>query len=316
MTMTVLVERTETLCNGIKLLQLIHPEGQNLPTFEAGAHIDVHLGNSLMRQYSLCNSPSEQHRYHIAVLEDAQSRGGSQYVHQHIQAGQTLQISAPRNVFSLAQTHSKAVLLAGGIGITPLLAMAEQFLVNQVDFQLVYCCKSPEHIAFTGRLSQPDLRDKVVFVHDDLISHPELLQAFLPSAHEHHHLYTCGPNGFMQTVFAQAKSIGWQDAQLHQESFKADLNTQTHRHFQIQIASSGDVFDIPATQSITQTLEENGYFIPVSCEQGVCGTCITHVIEGEIEHCDQFLTEEEKASNKIFTPCCSRAKSDLLVLDL
>ena len=315
MTLNVKVQAVESLCPNIKSLYLVAEEDL-LPPFSAGSHIDVHLGNGLVRQYSLCNTPNDTNGYQIAVLQDAQSRGGSEYVHQHIQAGQTLSISPPRNLFALAPTHSKAVLFAGGIGITPLLSMAEQFLADNIDFQLIYCCKDASHIAFQQRLQQEDLNNKVVFIHENLSENPQLLQPFLQNADAQAHLYTCGPNGFMQTVFEQAKSCGWQESQLHKESFQADIDNSASEAFDVKIASSGEVFVIPADKSITQVLEEQGYFIPVSCEQGICGTCLTNVLEGEINHCDQFLTDEEKAANQIFTPCCSRAKSGLLVLDL
>lgn len=315
--MKVIVKQIEQACERIKLFELQHPQGEALPAFSAGAHIDVHLGNGLVRQYSLSNAPHERHRYVIGVLQDAQSRGGSQFVHQNIQVGDELEISAPRNLFAMNEKQQRALLFAGGIGITPLMAMAESLLQQGIDFQLAYFCRSADDIAFKQRLAQADIADKVRFVHQENGQSTTAIADLIAEANDTTHLYTCGPVGFMEAVFAAAKDKAWQDANLHKESFQAAVqDSSTQKSFQIKIASSGDVIDIPAGQSITQILEDAGYFIPVSCEQGICGTCMTNVLEGEPEHCDQFLTDEERASNKVFTPCCSRARSDLLVLDL
>lgn len=315
--MRVFVDNIHQSCSDIKILELVPLAGESLPEFSAGAHIDVHLNNGLIRQYSLCNDPRQVDRYRIGILLDRQSRGGSQYIHDHINVGDELEISEPRNLFPLANQQSRALLLAGGIGITPLIAMAETLLNDQIDFDLYYFCQSTEHIAFQERLNSEPFKGKVHFIHGNREETRIVLSEILDNSRENVHLYTCGPNGFMEAIFEIALANGWDSSRLHKESFQAaEISTENHQAFQVKIASTGEVLEVPAERSITEVLEDNGYFIPVSCEQGVCGTCITQILEGEAEHHDQFLTDDEKNVQKIFTPCCSRSRSGLLVLDL
>lgn len=292
-------------------------QGSALPGFSAGAHIDVHLPNGLVRQYSLCNHPRESHRYLIGVLKDGASRGGSQSLHEQVQCGDTLQISAPRNLFALVPDATRSLLFAGGIGITPILSMAEHLASMGADFELHYCARSSERAAFLERLKMSPFADRVR-VHFDEIADSRLQAAtLLANPQAGHHLYVCGPSGFMQHVLDTATSLGWSDEHLHREYFAAaPLDTSADGTFSIKLSSSGQVFEIAADKSVVQVLESHGIEIPVSCEQGVCGTCLTRVLEGVPDHRDLFLTEDEQAANDQFTPCCSRARSALLVLDL
>lgn len=300
----------------IKIFELVAVDGSVLPPFQAGAHIDVHLPNNMTRQYSLCHSSTGNGCYRIAVLQEQASRGGSSFLHTQISELDELEIGEPRNLFEMASTQSEVVLLAGGIGITPLMSMAEHCQDNDIPFVLYYVVRDDTHIAFKDYLAHPKWKEKIHI----LCGRPsdEKLAQIIGTPHEGKHLYTCGPDGFMATVLERAQRNGWASSHLHQEKFHAHLvdDEQSHRPFSIKIASSGEVIEIPADRSITQVLEEKGYFIPVSCEEGVCGTCITNVLEGKVLHRDAFLTEDERAGNQIMTPCCSRAISDFLVLDL
>lgn len=315
--MKVSVKHIYQPCSQVKVLELVPLAGEFLPAFQAGAHIDVHLKDGLIRQYSLCNNSLERDRYEIGVLLDEQSRGGSRSVHQDINVGDELEISEPRNLFPLSFEQESALLLAGGIGITPLISMAETLITRNIDFQLYYFTRGSEHIAFKERLSEERFAGKIHFVHKDNAETMAFLSEILATPEMGKHLYTCGPNGFMNSIFEIALSKGWDKEQMHKESFQAEeIDQSENKSFKVKIASTGEILEIPEDESITEVLEENGYFISVSCEQGICGTCVTHILEGEAEHHDQFLSDDERNVQKVFTPCCSRAKTDMLVLDI
>jgi len=302
---------------GICSYELTCAQGNPLPAFSAGAHIDVHLPGGLVRQYSLCNHPQERHRYLIGVLNDAASRGGSRCLHEQVQAGQRLRISAPRNLFELVPGASRSLLFAGGIGITPILAMAEQLWLQGDLFELHYCARSSERAAFLERLAGAPFASRVHLHFDENpASRLDAAQVLArPGADDH--LYVCGPAGFMQHVLDTARDQGWPQAQLHREYFAATpVDTGNDGAFSVRLGSTGQVFEIPADKTVVQVLESHGVSIAVSCEQGVCGTCLTRVLDGVPEHRDLYQTEDEQAANDQFTPCCSRAKSAVLVLDL
>ncbi|MBK5395562.1 oxidoreductase [Pseudomonas sp. TH39(2020)] len=288
-----------------------------LPGFSAGAHIDVHLPGGVIRQYSLCNHPEERHRYLIGVLKDPASRGGSQCLHEQINTGDRLRISEPRNLFPLAHQARRSLLFAGGIGITPILCMAERLAHNNADFEMHYCARSSERAAFVERIKNSSFADRV-FLHFDEQPETALNAArVLAQPGENVHLYVCGPGGFMQHVLDSARAQGWQEDSLHREYFAATpTDTSNDGSFSVKVGSTGQVFEIPADKTVVQVLESHGIDIAMSCEQGICGTCLTRVLEGVPDHRDLFLTENEQALNDQFTPCCSRSKSPLLVLDL
>ena len=302
---------------GICTYELASADGSALPAFSAGSHIDVHLPGGLIRQYSLCNHPDEQHRYLIGVLRDPASRGGSQSLHEQIKRGDRLRISEPRNLFPLVHEAHRSLLFAGGIGITPILCMAERLAHSGADFELHYCARSSERAAFVERLRNSPFADRV-FMHFDEQPETALNAAqVLASPQPGTHLYVCGPGGFMQHVLDSARAQDWQEHTLHREYFAAaPVDSSNDGSFSVKVGSTGQVFDIPADKTVVQVLESHGIDIPMSCEQGVCGTCLTRVLEGVPDHRDMFLTEEEQACNDQFTPCCSRSKSPMLVLDI
>lgn len=297
--------------------ELTSVDGASLPEFTAGSHIDVYIRGGLVRQYSLCNAPLECHRYVIGVLREPESRGGSVAMHEEINEGDVIEISEPRNHFPLVTTK-RTLLLAGGIGITPLVCMAEQLSHIDADFELHYCTRSVARTAFRQRLLGSPYAHRVSFHHDDDGAEQLLqLSAVLGDCDDGVHLYVCGPAGFIDFVVKGAKELGWNESNIHREYFGAKpLERGSEAKFSVQIASSGRVFEIPPDRAVTAVLSEHGVEIPVSCEQGVCGTCLTRVLKGEPDHRDLYLTDLEKARNDQFTPCCSRAKSVLLVLDL
>jgi vanillate O-demethylase ferredoxin subunit len=316
-TFDVRVARKTCEAEAICSYELVTLDGAPLPPFEAGAHIDVHLAGSLVRQYSLCNPPGETHRYLIGVLRDAGSRGGSQAMHDHIDTGSTLTISAPKNHFPLVEAR-RTLLFAGGIGITPILAMAETLAARGAAFEMHYSARSPERAAFKERLATPHLAGQVHFHYDSGDAAQKLdLARLLARPDPGTHLYVCGPQGFIDHVLDAARAHGWPQAQLHVEYFSAAaVDTSGDRAFEVKLASSGRIVTVPAGTSVLKALAAEGVEIAYSCEEGVCGTCLTRVLEGVPEHRDMYLTEEEQAANDQFTPCCSRAKTARLVLDL
>ena len=302
---------------GIASFELARTDGKPLPAFSAGSHIDVQVPGGLTRQYSLCNDSSEQHRYRIAVLRDPASRGGSVGMHDAVNEGDIINISAPRNHFPLQQAKH-TLLFAGGIGVTPLLCMAQRMGAVGGDFAMHYCTRSEERTAFREEIAASAFAGKVSFHYDTGEAAQKLnLEALLATPHAGTHIYVCGPGGFIDYVVNTARAKGWNKDQVHLEYFGAAPQDKSgDGSFEIKIASTGKTYPIAADTSVTEALKAHGIEILTSCEQGVCGTCITRVLEGEPDHRDMYFTDEEHAKNDQFTPCCSRSKSAVLVLDL
>lgn len=317
-TLSVRVARKAVQAQDIVTLELVATDGSALPAFGAGAHVDVQLPGGITRQYSLCNDPQETHRYLIGVLRDPASRGGSKAVHELVKEGDVLQISAPKNHFPLAHDAQRSLLLGGGIGITPILCMAERLANTGAAFEMHYATRSPERTAFRERIAASNFADKVAFHFDDGAAAQKLdLAALLAQPQAGTHLYVCGPKGFMDAVLNTAREKSWPEEQLHYEFFGAEVaKSDSDASFEIKLASSGRIVMVPKDKTVTQALAEAGVEIMMSCEQGVCGTCLTRVLEGVPDHKDSYLTPEEQAANDQFLPCCSRAKTPQLVLDL
>lgn len=317
-TLTVRVARKAVEAEGIASFELVSADGAPLPAFAAGSHVDVQLPGGLTRQYSLCNDPAETHRYLIAVLRDTASRGGSATMHDRVNEGDTLSISAPKNHFALAHEARSHLLLAGGIGVTPLLCMAERLARTGASFEMHYCTRSRARTAFVQRIEASSLAPRVQFHFDDGPAAQRAdIAALVGPPNPGQHLYVCGPQGFMDAVLARARAQGWPEAQIHYEFFTAaPAAGGTDGDFEVMLASSGRVVAVPAGVSVVKALAACGVVVATSCEQGVCGTCLTRVIEGVPEHRDLYLTPEEQAAGDQFLPCCSRARSARLVLDL
>ncbi len=317
-TLEVIVAQKAKEAAGICTFELVSATGDILPRFTAGAHIDVNLGNGLCRQYSLCNNPAERHRYLIGVLKEPESRGGSLAMHERIREGDRLTISAPRNLFALDSAGSRYLLFAGGIGITPILAMAEVLAQEGADFALHYCGRNLERMAFVERLKHATFADRVhVHVDDGPVQQRFDADAVLAAAPMDTHLYVCGPAGFIAAVAGQAGKAGFPGAQVHVEHFTAVSSiVEGDTGFEVVLAKSGKVIQVRSDESVVEALERHGVEIETSCEQGICGTCMTTVLEGVPEHRDMYLSEAERAANNVFLPCCSRARGGRLVIDL
>lgn len=305
---------------GVVVLELVHPAGESLPSFTAGSHIDIDLQPGLVRQYSLCNDPAEDHRYVIAVLREPASRGGSSFIHDRLNVGDPVRVSSPRNHFALHADGTRHLLFGGGIGITPLLSMSEWLARTGADFELHYCVRSLDRAAFRDRLQDPQAGWRVQLHLDDGAPAQKLdLAQSLGAYTQGAHVYVCGPAGFMGWVLQSARDQGWPEHALHREYFAppADAGSEVPlTSFAVRIASSGLVLEVPPERSVMQVLADAGIELPSSCEQGTCGSCLTRVLEGIPDHRDVYLTDQEREANDQFTPCVSRAKTALLVLDV
>jgi vanillate O-demethylase ferredoxin subunit len=287
---------------------------QPLPPFTPGSHIDVELSDQAVRQYSLCNDPNKPGRYEIAVKYERDGRGGSRCAHQHLQRSDVIRIGPPRNAFSLTPA-SHTILIAGGIGITPIVSMAEHLSASEASFELHYCTRSPHVSAFLPQLRDSAYAHRVRFYHGDCGERFDIRRA-LAAQPSDTHLYVCGPKGFMQSVIDSAVSLGWDAARIHYEYFSAPAPEEVQgQGFEVVVASTGLVVAVAEDQTIAGALAAQGVHVPVSCEQGICGTCTVGVLDGTPDHRDCVLSDAERGANR-FTPCCSRAKSARLVLDL
>lgn len=304
----------------IQSYELVDPEGAELPPFTAGAHIDVHLANGVIRQYSLCNSPADRHRYVIAVLRDEKGRGGSKAVHEQLQVQGRVRVSVPRNNFEIAQGARKVILIAGGIGVTPLKSMAHQLAeMDDVDYELHYCARDAQCAAFTEELQTLVERERLHFHFDggDPARGLDIAALLRDEAQDGTHVYYCGPAGFMR---ACADASGhWPKDAVHCEHFKAPERTvapadRKPGEFTVEIASTGQRLPVPIDKSIADVLKAAGIGVQTSCEAGLCATCKVRYLSGEVEHQDCILDAADQQN--FLTLCVSRAKSELLVLDL
>lgn len=310
----VTIARRDSAATDIISLELQSADGRELPVYDAGAHVDVYVKSGLIRQYSLTGDPQDRGKYRLGILLDPESRGGSSAIHRQFQQGRTIRIGRPRNNFPMQQGVAHTVLFAGGIGITPMLNMAYALEARGASWEMHYCGRTPDRLAFTEELAR--FGDKV---HLHIDSGPKDQQldigAVLAETAADRHLYVCGPNGFMDFVVKSAETHGWAPETVHLERFGAEVNTDG-APFTVVAKASGKSFEVQPGETISQKLEENGIAVQVSCQSGVCGTCLTRVLEGMPDHRDLVQTDLEKASNAQITVCCSRSKTKTLVLDI
>ena len=298
----------------IRVFELTSADGAPLPAYTAGAHLDLTLGNGLVRQYSLCCRAPSPDRYRIAVKRDPASRGGSAWLHEQAAVGTTLEIGLPRNAFGLGKSADPHLLLAGGIGITPLLSMAYALLREGRAFHLACFARDqaalplPDDLASIARQAQ-------VSTHVGLDpDQTRIALTTLMSAYPRAAVYTCGPAPFMGLV-TELGTARFGAHALHQESFQGPSPASGERPFMIRL-KDGRELEVPAGKSALACLLEAGIAAPCSCEVGVCGTCRVAILAGQASHHDSCLSEAEKASGTWFMPCVSRATSDVLTLDL
>lgn len=291
--------------------------GETLPAFEAGAHIDLHLPGGLVRSYSLANDSSERHRYLLGILKDKNSRGGSRCVHEQLRVGMALTISAPRNHFPLHKEAEHSVLIAGGIGITPILSMARCLHALGHTFEVIYLARSRTAAAFCDDLSA--LGCPVHWHFDDEAGGPSDLCALLQvrGGQNNTHFYACGPSVMLDAFEKICAELGYANA--HIERFAAvevKAASDARSHFTVELRKSGQTFEVSPGTTLHQQLIALNANVPFSCEEGICGACETRVLEGTPDHRDMVLSSAEHASNQVMMVCVSGCKTERLVLDL
>jgi vanillate O-demethylase ferredoxin subunit len=317
------VRSRRQVAQGVVAIELSSADGASLPCWTPGAHIDLETrdasGNAVRRQYSLCgdvNSPT----WRVAVLADAAGRGGSLWLHDHAKPGMKLVGSRPRNHFAMdADSDDPVVLVAGGIGITPLISMAKSLHECKRPFRLHYHVRRRQSAAFLEELMAAPYAQQVHLSIDK--EAPCAVTDIFAPGDAAAWVYTCGPGGFMDAVAASAMQAGTASSRIRRELFApapvpAKKGLPTNRPFMVRLHSTGQSVQVREDQTVVQALALAGVEVLVSCEQGYCGSCLTRVLEGVPEHQDQFMLPEEHERNDAFTPCCSRALSSCLVLDL
>ena len=312
------VAETETVADGIRRLRLVPIDREQLPVFSGGAHtvLTMHDEDRILRNpYSLMGSPFDPTCYQISVLKTADSRGGSIFVHEKLKEGSELSISAPMNLFPIDRRARRHLLIAGGIGITPFMAMMQQLEREEMPFELHYSMRSKSGGAYWNLLGS--LYGRKIHTYFDEAQQKIPLTRLLDNQPLGTHLYVCGPSGMIDWVLNEARDAGWPEENLHHERFSAP---PVGKPFTIELAKSGRTLDVKPTQSILETIEQAGFNPPFLCRGGACGQCETHVVScnGEIEHNDHFLTADEKASGGKIMICVSRLQTagGRLILDL
>lgn len=316
-TLTLKVRRIVQEAEDIRSFELVDPQGRMLPMFTAGAHLDFELPGGLARQYSIASDPRDVDRYVVAVLREPESRGGSLHMHEKVREGDELAARPPSNHFPLARNASHHILLAGGIGVTPMMAMMRELARRDESFEMHYCTRSPARTAFQDEIARAAFADRVRFHHDGGDPARGLdIAGLLRKARKGAHVYSCGPAGFMRAC--EEASRHWPQGSVHFEYFSVDETVEhgASEAFQIKIASSGAILDVPADKSIVEVLRAHGIEVDTMCEEGICGTCATVLLEGEADHRDFVLDDEERARGEFIMVCCSRARSPMLTLDL
>jgi ferredoxin-NADP reductase len=316
--MRVVVNRVSDLADGIRAYEFARQDGAALPGFCAGAHIDVHLPGGLVRQYSLCNAATDLNRYVVAVLRETAGRGGSAAMHDLIRPGSELVVSPPKNTFPLSADAERYLFIAGGIGITPILAMLTEAQSVGKAFQLYFCTRNRARTPFLDVLD-PLINDGRAVLHHDEgdINNALDLGAVLREREPGAHLYYCGPSGLMDAIARH--SAHWPKGTVHFERFAAAADAPAPLQaddapFEVEITSTGDVFPVPANRTIVAVLRDHGIAVDVSCEEGYCGTCMTRYVGGEPLHRDSVLDEEDR--REFVMICCARSRGKRLILDL
>ena len=286
--------------------------GTSVPAFTAGAHVDLHLPNGLVRQYSIANAQDERHRYVLGVKRDAAGRGGSRFLHDELRVGTVLEVGGPRNNFPLVEAASHSVLIAGGIGVTPIVSMVARLRSLARPWELHYAVRRRSEAAFLDELFAGDGH---VRLHVDEEQGGVLdVARIVGTAPEKAHLYCCGPTPMLEAFTAAASSRPAE--RVHLEYFSSAIAPAVESGFIVELARSKLRIEIPPGQTILDTLRARGLKVQSSCEQGICGSCETRVLAGEPDHRDLLLSDAEKATNEVMMICCSGSRSPILVLDL
>jgi vanillate O-demethylase ferredoxin subunit len=311
------VSAAQKIAQDIIQFVLVAEDENDLPAYTGGAHLDVHTPAGLIRQYSLCGDPTDRSQYRIAIKLEQESRGGSRSMHDDLKVGGIILVSHPRNNFHLNDAAGPVILMAGGIGVTPLICMAYTLSAEKRPWKLHYFARSQAHAAFREMLTSKAFAEHVEFhVRLDAASTLTTIRRLVSVQPVDAQLYICGPVPFMKAATDVTES-SWSKGSVHLEHFTGDPDLDlTGAGFEVVLARSGRSVMVAADATIVDALRASGHSIETACEQGVCGTCVTKVLSGEADHRDLFLTDDEKRSGKLMTPCVSRARGRQLVLDL
>ena len=306
------IAEKKILAEGIWLFELAAPGGGELPPFEAGAHVTVETPSGKRRQYSLCNDPAERHRYVLGIKAERPGRGGSSSLVDETSEDDEIMVSAPDNSFPLREAPDH-IFVAGGIGITPIMSMIRHLAARgQTNYRLIYCTRDAASTAFLDDLSAPPFAERVTIHHDggDPNQAYDFWDLFEKAGKAH--VWCCGPAPLMEEV--RGVTGHWPQSAIHFEDFATDAGAARadDKPFTVRHAETGETVEIPAGQTILDTLRAAGHKTPSSCESGTCGTCKTVLVSGEADHRDMVLTDEEKQGHIMI--CVSRALSDELVL--
>lgn len=309
------VESCDVVAEDVVAVTLVHPQGEALPGWTPGAHIDLILTPEITRQYSLCGSPADAHRFTVGILHAPDSRGGSRHVHEAVSAGSVIRIRGPRNHFPLVASP-RYVFVAGGIGVTPMLPMIAEAQAAGADWTLLYGGRSEESMAFIDQLR--NYGDRVALLPgNDVALMSAALDERIGTPRPGTLVYACGPEGLLGAV--EDRCAGWPAGSLHLERFAAKATEgAVDTEFDVILARTGITITVPADRSIFRAAEDNGVSVLGSCHEGICGTCETVIIDvdGEVDHRDSVLNAEEQASNETMMICVSRCKSGSITLDL
>jgi ferredoxin-NADP reductase len=307
------VQEARAVANDVIVLTLADPRGAELPAWTPGAHIDLILGDDLTRQYSLCGSPSKPDVWHVAVLLAPASRGGSQRVHSGLTPGSRVRVRGPRNHFPLVASP-RYLFIAGGIGITPILPMIAEAEATGADWRLLYGGRERTSMAFLDELAT--YGDRVSIVPQSEMGMLDL-GAVLSTPQPDTLVYCCGPEGLLSAVERFCEN--WPPGALHLERFAAkpqEPAAEAESSFELVLERSGLTLQVPPDKSVLTVIRDAGVSVLASCLEGVCGTCETEVIDGDVDHRDSVLNEEEQASNEYMMVCVSRCRSSRLTLNL
>lgn len=285
--------------------------GEHFGPFAAGAHVNVTLQSGHIRSYSLLNDPAQADRYEIAVQLDENTRGGSRHVHDSWRPGQVIEISAPRNNFPLDESAVHSVLIAGGIGLTPMLSMLARLERLGKPWELHYACRSRDRVAFLDRVGH--LNAVRLYVDDEPRVGSLDLKSVLLAAPPGTHFYCCGPQGMLDAYRSLVKPMGGRG---HYEYFSADVPAADEGGYSLNLARSGKTIAVAAGETMLDALLNAGIDVPFACGEGICGTCQVKVINGVPDHRDQFLSDDERATNDCVMVCCSGSQTSTLTLDL
>ncbi len=313
------VQDVQPVAQDIVRLRVAAPNGQRLPQWAPGAHIDVECGNTgLARQYSLCGDPDDRHAWEFAVLRDPASRGGSTWIHEHVQAGMPLRVRGPRNHFHLDESFSGTLLfVAGGIGITPIMAMARRADQLGLDYEVHYSCRSPQDVAFEAALKA--LHGDRLHCYVSSQGSRNDFSAMLARAGNNVQIYACGPERMLSGLEDAVNASGLPDSVLHVEHFSnthAILDPENEQEFTVELKHTGLTLTVPNDKTLLDVLHKKNVDVQSDCEEGLCGTCEIGVLEGDVDHRDSVLNAAERRDNTRIMACCSRAKSSRLVLEL